>query len=519
MRLADAVRHDAPIRPALDLSRLALRLLDLGRWPSVTRCKWLLAGETRQALRIARPRVDRRCATALAIVALAASSAHVRADPWSLGEALRLPDWVSLSVQHRVRYETLDNQFRANGRGGDQLLALQTLAALEAGSRAARVGFEMIDARAGLDDAGTSLDTTQVGAADLLQAYARLRLQRTLGHAVASQFTLGRQTIDFGSRRLVARNRFRNTINTFTGIDWQAAATAGWSAEAFVGSPVTRRPSARRALAADDAAFDEEDGGTLLWLLGFRSAPLAGLLAGARAEAYVIGLDESDERFDTRNRRLMTPGLRLFRDPAAGAIDYQLEAALQAGRSRLDERPGTVVDLDHLAHYEAAHIGYTFDAPMAPRVALSFDHASGDRDPRDGDNERFDTLFGARRFDYGPTGIWGAFQRSNMLSPGARANLAPTATVRAMASYRAVWLASARDQWVPTRVADPDGDAGRFIGHQVEFSVSWALVPSHVLAELGGVYFDGGAVPADAPNAGRDGPDSSYLYSQLTFNF
>jgi hypothetical protein len=463
---------------------------------------------------------SRRIASLLCGVACASVLGLAEAAPYSLQAALDLPAWLKLSVESRFRYETLDNQFRANGQGGDQVFVMRTLALLEAGTDTARVGLEMIDARALLDDAGTPLDNTQVDSAELLQAYALYRAPRTFGFNANSEFRLGRQTLDFGSRRLISRNRFRNTINAFTGLDWKLGAQGGWSTEAFIGTPVVRLPLLRPALAADEAAFDEEDFGTVLWLLGGASAPFAGgPAAGARLEAYVIGLDESDQHFATRNRRLVTPGLRLFKDPAPARVDYQLEVVLQSGTSRAEENPANITDLDHFAHYENLQLGYTLTAAWSPRVSAMFDYASGDEDPRDRDNGRFDTLFGARRFDYGPTGIWGAFQRSNMYSPGARLNLAPRPDLRVMAGYRAFWLASDTDQWVPNRVRDVTGNAGSFVGNQFELSATWAVVPTNVTLETGGACLLGGEFPSNAPNAGRDGEDSSYLYAQLTLAF
>jgi hypothetical protein len=462
----------------------------------------------------------RRVVGLLCGAACVSALGSAQAAPFSLHDALALPDWLELSVESRFRYETLDDQFRANGQGGDQVFVMRTLALLEAGSDTARVGLEMIDARAALHDAGTPLDTTQVDSAELLQAYALYRTPRTFGFGASSEFRLGRQTLDFGSRRLISRNRFRNTINAFTGLDWKLGAKSGWRTDVFIGTPVVRLPFDRPALAADDAVFDEEDFGTVVWLLGGTSAPIAGArAAGARLEAYVIGIDESDQHFATRNRRLVTPGLRLFKDPAPAQFDYQFEVVMQTGTSRADENPATLTDLDHFAHYENLQLGYTMAAAWSPRVSAMFDYASGDEDPRDRDNGRFDPLFGARRFDYGPTGIWGAFQRSNMYSPGARLNLAPRPDVRAMVGYRAFWLASDTDQWVPHRVRDTTGSSGSFVGNQFEVNASWAVVPTNVTLEAGGAYLFGGEFPSQAPNAGRDGEDSSYLYAQLTLAF
>jgi hypothetical protein len=71
-------------------------------------------------------------------------------------------------------------------------------------------------------------------------------------------------------------------------------------------------------------------------------------------------------------------------------------------------------------------LGNTFRPPMSPDIAVKYDFASGDDDPFDGRNQRFDTLYGARSFELGWSGIYGLFARSNLETPGIRVSLEPT---------------------------------------------------------------------------------------------
>jgi hypothetical protein len=440
--------------------------------------------------------------------------AEAEKKPWRLDAAFRAPDWLELKVQHRLRYETVDSQFRARGAGGDQFLALQTLAHLRLGGKRAHLGLELQDSRGWLDDAGTPLDTGLVNSAELLQAY----LEWTpTADSLPGALTLrtGRVTKDFGSRRLIARNRFRNTINNLTGLDAHFIARQGWEVETLLAMPVMRRPSNRRVLDDNAAALDEEDTGSAVWLAAWRTAPGKWQ---QRVELYVVGLEESDARFDTRNRRLFTPAFRLYRDPAPGRFDYQLEMMGQFGESRGSTNPLDQRDLDHFAHFESLYAGYTWVHALAPRLGILFDYASGDDDPTDGDTERFDTLFGARRGELGPSGIFGPFQRTNILSVGTRGNLRLTTDVQAMLSHRANWLASASDTWAAAGLRDTSGSSGRFVGHQVEFTVQWTVLKDTLNLELGGAWLSQGEFRQRI--GGLDDPnDSTYLYTQASLSY
>lgn len=446
------------------------------------------------------------------LLLLACQPTRAAEEPWRLQEALKLPAWVSLDVQHRLRYEGLDGQYRAGGRGGDQQLALMTLAHLRMGGPRLKLGLEMLDARVFLDDAGSTIDTGMVNSAELLQAY--LEWTPTLD-ALDGDMTIraGRQTVDFGTRRLIARNRFRNTINAFNGVDVRYTAASGSESEAFVLVPVIRLPVERVRLADNEAAFDEEDFGTVLWLAAWRSAPRPW-----RMEAYLIGLNETDGVFDTRNRHIHTPGLRVFRDPGPGQLDFQLELVQQFGEVRASTAVNDRRDLDHHAHYESLQLGYTFKRAWSPRVVAMFDYASGDEDPADGDNQRFDTLYGARRFDYGPSGIFGPFLRTNMLTPGWRLNLMPRSDLQAFVGHRAFWLASDRDAWLAANLRDQAGQSGDFLGHQIEACVTWQLVPGNLALEAGGAWLSEGEF-AEAQTGPEDPGASSYVYTQLSITY
>lgn len=431
------------------------------------------------------------------------------AEPFRLSRALGLPESLSLSLEHRVRYEALDDQFRVGRAGDDDILAIRTL--LHGEWRATpqlTFGAEIADSRAYLDDPSTPVGTSIVNAVELLQAYADLHTDDLLGGRASLR--LGRITLNLGSRRFVSRNRSRNTINGFTGFDGRWRDEAGHELRAFYVLPLRRRPADRPSIDDDDVQLDKESFDVQLFgLHGGLELPF-----GSRLELQLIGLHEEAGAGSTRNRDLYTPGLRLLRPPARGRFDYQIESAVQLGRSRASAT--STVDLDHRAHFHHFEVGYSFAAPWSPRVALQYDYASGDEDPDDRDDERFDTLFGSRRFDFGPTSIYGAFARANLSTPGLRVQVKPGARVTSFVALRAFWLAERRDAWTTSGVRDPAGRSGRYVGSQIDFRLRVDLLPGNVRLETGFAHlFDGGFIES-APNSNRQG-DTSYGYLELTF--
>jgi hypothetical protein len=451
----------------------------------------------------------------LASAARAVGPAGSAPDPWRLDDVLGLPERLSITGDFRIRYEYLWNQFRAGSPGNDQILPLRTR--LRARLRLFDwlvLGAEFQDSRAYLADDDTPVGTGLVNAAALLRAYLEAEFTGPLGGHNLVQ--LGRVTMDVGSRRLVARNGFRNTSNAFLGLDWRWRNEDGRRLRVFFTLPVKRLPDDRDALVDNEVEFDETSADFQFAGLFFADT----LPWGDLGELYLFGANE-DRSFDDSDgdvlprRRLLTPGFRLLREPKAGRFDYQLETVFQVGRSRreLDGSEG----LEHFAHFHHLTLGYTFEAPGSPRLLFHYDYASGDREPRDDENQRFDTLFGGRRFEYGPSSIYGAFSRTNLNSPGVRLELRPGSRWTAFLDYRAVWLASDTDEWGGTGVRDPTGGSGSFVGQQLETRVRYRPFLGNVLLEAGFAHLFAGTFIDRAPNS--NGGDTSYVYTQLILEF
>lgn len=449
---------------------------------------------------------------------LAQMAAAGAADaPWRLDTAFGSPDWFSLDGTYRMRYESLDGDYRAKAPSGqDDILVERLLLNARVGGSRFYADVELEDSRQQLADAATPVGTDIVNTVEPLQAYLGARFDGVFEQGDRLDLSAGRITIDAGSRRLVARNRFRNTLNAFTGIEGIWTGADGSRLQAFYTLPVQRQPTAKSALLDNDIELDSESTNIRFWGL-IASRPH--LFGQATGEVYVYGSHSQDAPgIAVADRDLYTPGVRVYVKPSRHAWDFEFEGALQFGTSRMTTAASDRTNLHHFAQFVHGDVGYTFAAPWSPRIVLQYDYASGDRNPQDGDDNRFDTLYGSRRADFGPTGIYGAFARSNISTPGLRIEVKPTRRVSGMFGYRAFWLASSRDQFTTAKVQDPTGNSGSFVGNQIETSVKVSLLPNNLALEIGGAYLFHGSYLETVPQAPTD-DDTAYFYAAATLTF
>ena len=165
--------------------------------------------------------------------------------PWQLAKAVNIPEWISITGEHRTRYEFLNNQFRSDSLGSDQILSLRTLVQTDLRfSKTFRIHLELQDARAELADMGSRMNSSIVNSAELLEANVVWEVKNLFSEGSQSTLRGGRLTMDVGKRRFIARNRFRNVIQAFTGIDWKWIAENKTQFRTILTMPVNREPSA-----------------------------------------------------------------------------------------------------------------------------------------------------------------------------------------------------------------------------------------------------------------------------------
>lgn len=444
--------------------------------------------------------------------------------PAAEAAATGLPDWLNISGEARMRYESVDGQFRAGGRGGDQALALRTLVLAEARFDKVNLGFEVQDSRHFYDDAGSPTSNSAVNALDILQFYANFDASQTgiakvLGHNQA-RLKLGRQTLDIGSRRILERVDMSNVILNFTGGYWNSTNARGDMFHALAVVPVGRLPTDFASLQKDEIQLDKEEWSRVfLGLHYIRANVLADLLSRTNLELFVYQLSEKDSaKVATPNRDYLQPGFRLIRPPRRGQWDFEFETAYRTGTRRASSAATDVTDLKVRAGMAHVHLGYTFDAPWQPRLALDWDYATGDSNPNDAKFDQFERLFGGRRTDFGHTGIYGPLAPANINAPGWRLEVRPNARWDSRLTYKAAFLDQARDAWVIAQVRDRQGQSGKFIGHSWDWRARYWIDPGKLQLEVGAATLIQGRFAKTAPNASRQG-NSNYGFVALTRTF
>jgi len=402
-------------------------------------------------------------------------------------------DGFDLSGTIRLRYEAIANQPRAGFGQDDDLVNLRTTLLAKYQSGPFTIGAELWDSRVYADDATTPVTTGEVNTFELVQAWvgAKTAIGTTRLSAQAGRFTL-----NIGSRRLVAADEYRNTTNGYTGLRADIATASGVTATTIYVLPQQRRPDDLASLRANAVGFDHEGFDLVLW---GGTAAKAKALGAVTAEASFYHLGERDQPGrPTRDRSLDTYGGRVFRDPAKASADGELEAFYQSGTISASTVPGAA-RLPVSAWFVHASAGYSFRDTFKTRVSLQYDRASGDR--AGGRYGRFDTLYGMRRADLAPAGLYNAVGRANISTPGVRLEIAPSPRWDAFVTYHALWLAEKTDSFSTTGVRDSSGRSGGFAGHQLDGRVRWWLRPARLRLEVDGVLLARGRFLDDAPNA------------------
>ncbi|MGV3519352.1 MAG: alginate export family protein [Luteitalea sp.] len=399
-------------------------------------------------------------------------------------------DWLDLGVEFRTRVEHHDNDYRRRVPAVDDLLLLRTR--LYVGIRQRLDPFRFVVELTDSRRLGGQFapDDRDVNVTEPIQAYAELHFARGAGAGRPVSVKVGRHAFETLDRRLIARNEWRNTTNTFDGVRATVGRPTGaWQVDLLALKPVRRLLS----------GLDQPD----------RAQWLTGAIVDARRwsrvatlQPYYLRLSQDGARAATGlSRDIHTVGVRAYGVAGRTGLDWDVDLAAQRG----DDGPRS-----HRATAAVVEGGYSTAQAWRPRVSVNHTYASGDRNPFDQASERFERLFGFAR----PFSASDYLQWENLRASKLRIELTPSAVLRVDAGLSGYWLASATDRWNVAGLRDLSGQSGTFMGHEFDVRVRFPI-GTRLGVNLGYARFQPGAFTA--ATSGRT--NASHIpYAEVTLH-
>jgi hypothetical protein len=388
-------------------------------------------------------------------------------------EALRSMNWLDVGLDFRARLEHHENDFARPSDARDSPLLVRTRAYL--GLRDVidplRFAVEIEDARR--FHGKFPLDDKDVNVVEPIQLLGELYFNRAFGEDLPLSVRLGRMAFEQVDRRLVARNNWRNTTNTFQGARAVVGRQRGpVQIDAFALQPLERRLY----------ELDRTQRGQLFF----------GVVVNIRLWSPHVSLQpyyfsvKQLPREGATEREIHSSALRAHGLIGDTGFDYDADGSMQFGENK---------DLTHRAFGFAGELGYTVRSLWSMRISAAYAHATGDKDPGDLRSGRFDRMFGfARPFSNNLYFSW-----ENLRAARTRIEIKPHPILRADAGYGAYWLDSATDRWNAPSLRDPTGSSGRFLGHELDVQLRAQLL-SRIDLSAGYAFFASGEFPV---NLGR----------------
>jgi hypothetical protein len=353
-----------------------------------------------------------------------------------------------------------------------------------------KFGFQAQDARVFWKNQNPSAPPYQ-DTFDLRQAYVEVG---DVEKGKAS-FRGGRQELAFGDERLIGNSNWTNTARSFDAV--RGTLRSGrYHVDLF----------AARVVRQQDGEFDWSTPGNNLY---GAYGGIEKLVPNATVEPYFFWRRQSALKTETGTVGIMnygTVGLRwVGKLPAS--FDYALEMDRQSGSL------GTDTIGAWAGHWV---LGKTLPAKhLHPRIALEYNYASGDANPKDGHRGTFDQLYATGHDKYGMDDQVGW---KNIRNARLSFETKPAKKWTAVARYDAWWLADPHDglytaaSTLVVRVAN--GSAGRFVGQELDGFVAYNFSKQF---QFGGGF--GHIFPGTFLNHATQGQSYNFPYATTTFVF
>jgi len=403
-------------------------------------------------------------------------------------EAFKDINWLELGFESRMRYEHRHNDIRRIEGGNDDPIFLRNRAwiGIKDILDPFRFAVEFQDSRI-VNNRFVSTDQER-NEYDLLNAYGELYFKKALGaddrgNDRPIRFRVGRMAYEATDRRFIARNEWRNTTNTFEGFRLNLGREANdWEVDLFGMQPVKRLQT----------KFDEAN--DHLWFFGAIGTwrrwsdivTIQPYYMGQKQTADPTGFTATN-RLD---REIHMPGFRAYGN-VGNWFDFDVSYNRQFGYTGPNsiEAQGYTIEL-----------GKTFNHAWKPRIGLFYGYASGDKNPNDNVDNRFDRFFGFAR-------PWSADHYviyEDLKAPKIRFEFSPTQKLGFELGYGGYWLASGTDRMfdildgnISNTVKDPGfnrdrtGKSGDFGGHAFEGRIRYQAT-SRISTILGYTHFTAG---------------------------
>ncbi len=422
-------------------------------------------------------------------------------------------DWLDVGADYRFRYENRENDFRRGVNVTDEpfLLRSRIYVAVRNKFDPLRFTLEAEDARR--NHSNFARDNRDVDLAEPIQAYAELFFKDglgkdDLGNDRPVSIKAGRMAFEQLDRRLIARNEWRNTTNTFQGV----RATFGqhkndWELDLLALQPIVRLTEQLNQRDKSQwfygAIFDWRKWSDIVTL-----SPSYFYLKQDGDEVKYTSSGSLATAAQRLDRSIHTAGLRGYGLIGKTGLDYDLSYYRQWG----EEDRTLTAKRDHRAYSYIAEIGYTADHEWKPRFSANYGVASGNKASSTGTQERFDRLFGFAR----PWSSNDYIQMENINATKVRAEFSPFTGVNIDTGYSWYKLDSATDRWgAGNNLVDATGRSGRDLGEEWDIRVRFPVVDK-VSANVGYAYFKGGDFIKNSPATLGRKDTSNFFYVELT---